>query len=278
MKYLRELIKKISQNDFELLKIQNFTATEKKLLVLYRNDKKELDDKILAIQLSIKPSTLKKLQSKLLFDVLKVLSSENILDQITFLAKVNCHRILLHIAKGKISQYKKEKKTEELAALYLDIPNKLLGAVFTDYDIKDIYKFRKEYMILKPEINFESVKLEILTHILHYMKFTRFTEKDAKWFAKEFPKIDTLGNPELEFWKNSLIGDYYDDTDEEKYFEIVKRNIELVNNNVFDFNEKIIINCKLQYCFCLISENKFQETYQYYKQLSEDYPKIIGSA
>jgi len=37
MKYLRELIKKISQNDFELLKIQNFTATEKKLLVLYRN-------------------------------------------------------------------------------------------------------------------------------------------------------------------------------------------------------------------------------------------------
>ena len=100
MKYLRELIKKISQNDFELLKIQNFTATEKKLLVLYRNDKKELDDEFLATQLSLKPSTLKKLQSKLLFDVLKVLSSENILDQINFLAKVNCHRILLHIAKG----------------------------------------------------------------------------------------------------------------------------------------------------------------------------------
>lgn len=278
MKYIEEFIKKISAEDFNILIGQAFTKTEIDLILYYRNQAEDVSDENLATQLGIKPSTLKKIQSNLLFEAIRILSSDYIIDQTAYLSSVNCHRILIHVTSKKLSELKKEQNTEELIKLYTDIPYKLLGALITDYDIKKLNKFKKEFQILKPGLSYESVKLEILLYILEYMQYDSLSDEQIKWFETDFHKIDTLGNPELEFWKNKLVGDYYHLVDGDKYLELVKDNLELVNNNSFDFSESLILNSKLQYCFYLINHNKFQETYDFYNQLTLEYPKILGTS
>lgn len=277
MRYIRELIKKIPESDFSLLQAYAFSNTEKELIAHYRNDKEEDTDDFLAAKLLIKVSTLKKLQSNLLVDIINVLASEDIFDQTAYLSSVNCHKLLIHIARKKINESIKEENTELLAKIYVDIPYKLLSSVLTDYNIKELKKYKKEFQRLKPGKSYESVKLEILLYILEFMQINTLSEKYKAWLEDTIKKIDTLGNPELEFWKNKLIGDYYELIDEEKYFEIIKANMELVNQNLFDFNKPLIINSKLQYCFYLIHNNRFQETYDFYNQLEKEYPDTVGT-
>lgn len=277
MKYIRELIKKIPKADYDLLQKHSFSKTEKELIAHYRNDKEENTDEFLAAKLLVKVSTLKKLQSNLLVDIIVVLASEDIFEQTNYLSSVNCHKLLIHTARKKIIKLQKENNIELLAKMYLDVPYKLLSSVLTDYNIKELKKFNKEFQQIKPGVSYESVKLEILLYILEFMQLNTLTDKYKVWLEKSIQKIDTLGNPELEFWKNKLIGDYYELIDEEKYFEIIKANMELVNQNAFDFNKTLIINSKLQYCFYLIHNNKFQETYDFYRQLELEYPETVGT-
>lgn len=276
MKYLREFVKKNSAENFDILIAHSFSDTEKDLLLHYRQDTQDEADSYIANKLEIKISTLKKSQSKLLKEAIEILSSDHIMDQMAFLSHVNCHRILLHFAKKKITQLKKENNIELLAKLYLNIPYHLLSSVITDYNIKDLKKFREEYKKLKPGLSFDSVKQEILVYILEFMQFNKITAKEEKLFKEHCLIIDTLDNKELEFWKNKLIGDYYHFTDEEKFLDIVKKNFDLVNKNEFNFNKKLIVNSKLQYCFYLISKNEFQETYSFFHQLIKEYPDELG--
>lgn len=278
MKYLRELIIKLDENQFEKLLINKFTQTEKQILKAYRDSNKLVDDKSLALELSIKESTLKKLQSKLLNEVIVFFSSEDILDKIEFLSVNNNHRILLHLARKEVKKLEKSKDFEKLSNVCYLVPGKMLNGLLDSFNLAEIYFFRDKFIELNPvDKENEKATIKMISLILKGYQFD--VKKDnVVQYKEEIDAIKINDTPELKFWMNKLLGDYYSASGlVDYYYKYTTDNFKLVSENPTLFAAKTILNSKLSYTYCLVEENNFEDAYNLIKALFEDKTNNIKS-
>lgn len=278
MKYLKELIIEFDKNQYDRLLGENFTQTEKRIFKIYRDTSKPLNDKDVAELLSIKESTLKKLQSKLLNEVIVLFSSDDIIDKINFLSTNNNHRIILHLARKEIKILEESKDLEKLSDLCYLVPSKMLNGLIDSFDLDEIAFFRDRFIKLNP--NKKETKKTILKIVFLILKGYQFDQKkdDALLYKKEIDALEISDNIELQFWNNKLLGDYYTIIGQDSnYYKHIKANYILVSENLNAFSKKSILNSKLSYTFCLVADNEFLEAYNLIKELFEDKTNSIKS-
>lgn len=273
MKYIKELVNKISEVQFEKLTNSAFTETELKLLHYYRtSDKEETEEKI-AENLGLKCNTLNKLQSKLVNDILLFFNPTNeIVDKISFLAVNNCHRIMLHIGRKEINQLIKNKQQKELAFLYKTLVYKLLSSIIDIYDIKEVRHFANAYKKLEPTEVLEYNKLYMVVLILDLMQRNELNEEEIIYFQNEIESLEIGDDVIALHWKNKFYMDFYGFIDSEKVLECIKANYDLVTQNESLFSENLIVNTKLMYCFYLLEQQQFEELYAYYFEIYRQHP------
>lgn len=270
MKYLKKLIANLDAEQYESLLTMPLTNTEKKLINFYRERNTSLDDVSLAESLSIKESTLKKIQSKLINEVLSFFSlSDNLMDKLDFLSKNNSHRLLMHIAKKEMKLLEKSKNYKLLSELCFNTPFKMLNGLLDSFCLEDIFLFRDKFIALNPTKQYEITKLNIVVLILEGYQFNP-KKDDIVDYKKRIDLINTEKNLVLEFWKNKLLGDYFNITCEyDKYLDCIKKNYLLTQGNLSKFSKENIVSSELIYSFYLVEHNKFQEAYDLLQKVFE---------